>query len=33
LSEQDAATPVRVIIAEDEAIVRLDLKEILVSAG
>jgi len=26
-------TPVRVIIAEDEAIVRLDLKEILISAG
>jgi len=27
------STPVRVIIAEDEAIVRLDLKEILISAG
>ena len=26
-------TPIRVVIAEDEAIVRLDLKEILVSAG
>ena len=26
-------TPVRVIIAEDEAIVRLDIKEILLSAG
>ncbi len=26
-------TPVRVVIAEDEAIVRLDLKEILLSAG
>jgi response regulator NasT len=30
--EADAA-PARVVIAEDEAIVRLDLKEILVSAG
>ncbi len=29
----DGATPVRVVIAEDEAIIRLDLKEILVSAG
>ena len=28
-----AATPTRVVIAEDEAIIRLDLKEILVSAG
>ena len=27
------AAPVRVIIAEDEAIVRLDIKEILLSAG
>ncbi|MHB8218854.1 MAG: ANTAR domain-containing response regulator [Acidimicrobiales bacterium] len=27
------ARPVRVVIAEDEAIIRLDLKEILVSAG
>jgi two-component system, response regulator PdtaR len=33
LSDQDTRTPVRVVIAEDEAIVRLDLKEILVSAG
>jgi two-component system, response regulator PdtaR len=30
---QDTAAPVRVIIAEDEAIVRLDIKEILLSAG
>ena len=30
---QDTAPPVRVIIAEDEAIVRLDIKEILLSAG
>jgi two-component system, response regulator PdtaR len=29
----DDATPARVVIAEDEAIVRLDLKEILVTAG
>lgn len=28
-----AAAPTRVVIAEDEAIIRLDLKEILVSAG
>ncbi len=28
-----AATPTRVVIAEDEAIIRLDLKEILQSAG
>jgi two-component system, response regulator PdtaR len=33
LSDQESRTPVRVVIAEDEAIVRLDLKEILVSAG
>ncbi len=33
MSDQDNKTPVRVVIAEDEAIVRLDLKEILVSAG
>jgi len=35
LSQSDSSTraPVRVVIAEDEAIVRLDLKEILVSAG
>lgn len=33
LTETDTRTPVRVVIAEDEAIVRLDLKEILVSAG
>lgn len=32
MSEGDAR-PVRVVIAEDEAIIRLDLKEILVSAG
>jgi response regulator NasT len=31
--ERSKRTPVRVVIAEDEAIVRLDLKEILVSAG
>jgi two-component system, response regulator PdtaR len=31
--EKSKRTPVRVVIAEDEAIVRLDLKEILVSAG
>ncbi len=30
---EDGAAPARVVIAEDEAIVRLDLKEILVSAG
>ncbi len=30
---QETKTPVRVVIAEDEAIVRLDLKEILLSAG
>src|SRR5580692_6540092 len=30
---EDDAAPARVVIAEDEAIVRLDLKEILVSAG
>ncbi len=29
----DAPAPARVVIAEDEAIVRLDLKEILLSAG
>ena len=29
----DGTSPARVVIAEDEAIVRLDLKEILVSAG
>jgi two-component system, response regulator PdtaR len=29
----DGSSPARVVIAEDEAIVRLDLKEILVSAG
>jgi AmiR/NasT family two-component response regulator len=29
----DDVRPVRVVIAEDEAIIRLDLKEILVSAG
>jgi len=35
LSDQEKTKrgPVRVVIAEDEAIVRLDLKEILVSAG
>jgi response regulator NasT len=32
-SELGAAEPTRVVIAEDEAIIRLDLKEILVSAG
>jgi two-component system, response regulator PdtaR len=31
--QQSARQPVRVVIAEDEAIVRLDLKEILRSAG
>jgi AmiR/NasT family two-component response regulator len=31
--EDDAAPAARVVIAEDEAIVRLDLKEILVTAG
>jgi len=31
--ESAGAGPVRVVIAEDEAIIRLDLKEILVSAG
>jgi response regulator NasT len=30
---EDGAAPARVIIAEDEAIVRLDLKEILITAG
>jgi response regulator NasT len=30
---EDDAAPARVVIAEDEAIVRLDLKEILVTAG
>ena len=29
----DKSTPARVVIAEDEAIVRLDLKEILLGAG
>ncbi len=36
MSEDGAAgvgTPVRVVIAEDEAIIRLDLREILVTAG
>ena len=32
-SGADGSSPARVVIAEDEAIVRLDLKEILVSAG
>ncbi|MGH9089264.1 MAG: ANTAR domain-containing response regulator [Acidimicrobiales bacterium] len=32
-ADQTAAAPTRVVIAEDEAIIRLDLKEILVSAG
>jgi response regulator NasT len=32
-ADRDAPATVRVVIAEDEAIVRLDLKEILVSAG
>jgi two-component system, response regulator PdtaR len=32
-AEPVPATPIRVVIAEDEAIIRLDLKEILVSAG
>jgi response regulator NasT len=30
---EDGAAPARVVIAEDEAIVRLDLKEILLTAG
>ena len=32
-TDDGATTPARVVIAEDEAIVRLDLKEILLSAG
>ena len=32
-ANDSATTPARVVIAEDEAIVRLDLKEILLSAG
>ena len=32
-AKAEAAAPARVVIAEDEAIVRLDLKEILVTAG
>src|SRR5580700_4129646 len=30
---EDDGAPARVVIAEDEAIIRLDLKEILISAG
>jgi two-component system, response regulator PdtaR len=33
MSETESSTLARVVIAEDEAIVRLDLKEILLSAG
>lgn len=33
MSAAEATAPTRVVIAEDEAIIRLDLKEILVSAG
>jgi response regulator NasT len=33
MTDIQGAAPARVVIAEDEAIVRLDLKEILVSAG
>jgi response regulator NasT len=32
-AEPETERPIRVVIAEDEAIIRLDLKEILVSAG
>ncbi|MGH8979792.1 MAG: ANTAR domain-containing response regulator [Acidimicrobiales bacterium] len=33
MAAQAEGTPTRVVIAEDEAIIRLDLKEILISAG
>src|ERR1700726_3053027 len=33
MTQGDDSSPARVVIAEDEAIVRLDLKEILQSAG
>lgn len=32
-ARRDQSSPTRIVIAEDEAIIRLDLKEILVSAG